>query len=92
MTTVLLSVLCLVVIYALWRYLRFVKRHKAAMNVVLAKITFERLSASKQEEVDLKSHEILAQLMRKPPETFKTETHQFVGMPWQWLNSAYHRP
>jgi len=77
MTTLLLSVLCLVAVYAVWKYLRFVKRHKAAMNVVLAKITFGRLSASKQTEVDLKAHEILAPLMRKPPEIFKTETHKF---------------
>jgi hypothetical protein len=77
MTLLISSVVVAAIGYGLWKYLRFAKRHAAAMNVVLAKITFDRLSASEQSAVDTKAHEILARLMRRPPTAFNTETERY---------------
>ena len=77
MTLLISTFICAAIGYAIWKYLRFSKRHAAAMNVVLAKITFEQLAANKQSAVDSKAHEILARLMRRPPGTFDTETERF---------------
>lgn len=67
----------LVVAWAALKYRRYTKRHAAAMNVVLAKYTFEQLSRDQQTQIDEKAHEILAGLMRHPPSDFQTEVHRF---------------
>ena len=48
MSWLLLAILLVAVAWAALKYRRYTKRHAAAMNVVLAKYTFEQLSRDRQ--------------------------------------------
>ncbi len=96
MTVLIIAVLCVVIAYALLKYMLYARRYSAALNVVLAKVTFERLLPTKQAEVNSKAHEILARLMTRPPETFETEVHRFgwyaLAMAELGIQPAFEEP
>lgn len=77
MTWLLITIALAVGAWAALKYWGYTKRHAAAMNVVLAKCTFEQLPRDKQAQVEKKAHEILARLMTRPPAEFQAEVHRF---------------
>lgn len=64
METFLVIFTIVIVVYFLIRYVLFVKRFSAAMNVILAKYTFSCLSESERLRVERRAEEILHRLLK----------------------------